>query len=224
VVAVEAKLKLLDERLEKYSDSNPYGVEDDPEQKAIYSDIRNLAEQAPQVVASHIRNMPMGLAEPGNYRDDYVEALLKDPDKFSNLLLSELDFLIHQAGKLLHPQCVLSYVSVFGVGYTGKETDFERRVRNRVLEALDSDSPYVRGHCINLLLDFAYENEYCIRRMQKILTEDTDWRVRDVTFDILREMNKLPADYRRPFSQRLLALFFPSVKMKVWTDSRMSCF
>jgi hypothetical protein len=203
-LSISAELSAINRRLIELSGSNldVKSPEYNSIAQGIHREIVELASRNPRDFRQFLEVIPTGRV-PENTLFELYEALFTERDKFQGLLLSELDRLLRLADQAGDPRGVLSGVKAFFFCVTDKGSEFERKVADRLIESLHSHSPAVRANCMDLLAEFIAKYSHIFEWIQRALVDDSDWRVREVAYEILDDEGRLPPGYKRPFSQWL---------------------
>ena len=140
-------------------------------------------------------------------------ALAAEPDNWEDFFLEELERLFDAAKSAADPVAVLTHLEAFAYLAAKEGGALQRRLRQRLQKELDAKNPFIRRRATWAIGDFLYASNYdVIGKLKQALTDDPDWRVRYYANTALEHIDKLPAKYRKPFIDKIRALFMNPFK------------
>ena len=203
---VEAELARIDKALHDYEHLVYPAGEWQKLEKQIYQEIRELGKRDPAALRAHIGTVPITDPSPEIPLYPYLDALASEGEQWHSLYVEQMDRILEAAEAAEDPFWIFSIFGAYVKLPLTKNSKLVRKIRVRFINALHSPRATIRATTINLLSDFLFDDVETIWAMQKILQEDTDWRVQAQCYDVLQEEGHLPDGYKRPFGLRLRML------------------
>ncbi len=173
------------------------------ERERLGAALRGAARADPAGFAGFVRSIPLGQE---NALFEVYEALAGDPETWGPFVLEELDRIVFEAKSAADPARVVAPLEALAFFARPGRGAVAARIGARLAAHLESPAVSVRRRAARLIGDFLDgADAAAVARLRRLLAGDPDWRVRYFAEAALRSAGGLPAGYRRPVLDRLLA-------------------
>jgi hypothetical protein len=193
-------VKNMPEFKDVYESLNRESLADD-ERKKMQSLLLVAAKSKPDEFRKYIYSIPL---DKENNLFEVYEALSEEPAAWLDFMVGETRRLLTAAeGSMISSQSLGSLEALALFGKNPDET-FISNIRRELVNALDSKCISSRRWAAWLLGDFLDGDRGTAgQKLQSLLLEDSDWRVRNFSYYALRDNELLPAGYQQPFLDKI---------------------
>lgn len=176
--------------------------ESEENEKIILADILGYANSNPQSFTKEFDEIKF--EEDLDAISVVFEALAKDIDNWGQLFIDTIDNIFAAAKVARNPDDILVYL--MDCNWVAKNP-FVQKIVDRIYKELDADNLHIQVACIQELSYYiknsTIRNKNTITDALQSKLKGNDWKLRVVTFQILKHEGLLPAGYQLSFMDKV---------------------